>query len=104
MRIKLVQSTLVLLVLGFSGGSVAAEDPLQCWTPQEADHIDTRYQCAAPAGLDGLLKTIQYNTCPYGPGYYCVTPYGTCQLYQPLCIGSPCYCPTVYGPVWGNVN
>lgn len=44
-------------------------------------------------------RVAQY--CPYGFASICATAYGSCYLGMPLCRGSPCYCPTVYGPVWG---
>lgn len=44
-------------------------------------------------------RVAQY--CPYGFASICATAYGSCYLGAPLCRGAPCYCPTVYGPVWG---
>lgn len=96
--------TLVAAIsLGCFGQMVAADSSLQCWATQEVDGLDTTQKCGAERGFEALVENVQYM-CPYGTGFYCVTPYGSCQLYQPLCVGSPCYCPSVYGPVWGNVN
>lgn len=35
---------------------------------------------------------------------YCVTAYGTCPMGVQLPPSSPCYCPSAYGPVWGQVQ
>lgn len=102
MGARLLLGLLVALALGTSGAG--AEGALQCRAMPAIDAQDTRNSCDVEPALDSLLQPVQYNMCPYGTGYYCVTFYGTCQLYQPLCIGAPCYCPSVYGPVWGNVN
>ena len=32
---------------------------------------------------------------------FCVTNFGSCPLGMFLTVGSPCYCPTLQGPVWG---
>lgn len=98
--ISLALSTTLLMALGNIADG--ANDPLQCWAPAELDAVDKLQLCDVQHTLERFLQKAQY--CPYGVGYYCVTPYGSCQLYQPLCVGAPCYCPSVYGPVWGNVN
>lgn len=31
----------------------------------------------------------------------CTTPHGACPMGIAIAVGSPCYCPSMYGPVWG---
>lgn len=45
------------------------------------------------------LRLAQH--CPSGVATTCSTPYGACPLSAPLCRGSPCFCPTNSGPIWG---
>lgn len=51
-----------------------------------------------------------YQPSPHQPGpqvpmpqtaQFCITPGGSCAMGQPVPIGSPCYCPTLFGPLWG---
>lgn len=35
---------------------------------------------------------------------YCVTNWGVCPMSAPAAQGDPCYCPSAYGPVWGQVQ
>lgn len=35
---------------------------------------------------------------------YCVTAYGVCPLAEQYPPRSPCYCPSAYGPIWGQVQ
>jgi hypothetical protein len=93
-----VRAGLAALILALPAVDVAAaEEPGQCRAPGDERAARAALWCGPAGAAAGLLEQVQY--CPYGVGYYCITPYGTCQLYQPLCIGAPCYCPTVYGPV-----
>ena len=34
----------------------------------------------------------------------CITPFGTCPMAISIPVGSPCYCPTIQGPVWGQAQ
>ena len=53
-------------------------------------------------GADESLSQSRSNRRQFAQwAYQCITPYGWCQLYQPLPYGSSCYCPSAYGPVWG---
>jgi len=53
---------------------------------------------------------VQRNCCvtfPQTPGQLgqrCVSTGGQCSLPQPFPIGSPCYCPTPFGPAGGRVT
>lgn len=37
----------------------------------------------------------------YPAARYCVTTFGTCMMGMQVPVGSNCYCPSLYGPVWG---
>jgi hypothetical protein len=64
--------------------------------------------CPTPFGAFNGMATVAYAppvpppTPP--PAWRCATQYGVCPLGQALPSGSPCYCPTYYGPVWGRAQ
>jgi hypothetical protein len=37
------------------------------------------------------------------PGRFCGTPAGACPMSFWAAVGEPCYCPTFYGPIWGQI-
>ena len=41
---------------------------------------------------------------PQQQAAYCVTGFGVCPMSAPAAQGTPCYCPSAYGPVWGQVQ
>jgi hypothetical protein len=55
---------------------------------------------------------LDYQPPPYRPDYYpqpampqvarmCLTQYGNCWMIEPIPVGTPCFCPTAFGPIGG---
>jgi len=65
--------------------------------------------CPGPFGsrLDGYTQRVNGNTAagaqPQQPSIatQCVTYVGSCFLANQVLVGSPCYCPSAFGPVQG---
>jgi hypothetical protein len=73
------------------------------WAPKVAGSAPP----AEPAGVSDLLHLSQpvaadgLRLAQYGAANRCFTQFGWCWLAYPLPAGVSCYCPSIYGPVWG---
>lgn len=85
-------SLALLIVMIVTGLPVGAEEPAR--SPASASPMLDQPSSAMRQDRR-RLQLAQYMA------YACVTPYGVCPLAYPLPYGASCYCPSVYGPVWG---
>jgi len=43
----------------------------------------------------------QYQLPTTNMASFCITPYGSCKMGTAIPQGSACYCPSLFGPIWG---
>jgi hypothetical protein len=58
---------------------------------------------AAPWDIQRICCS-QFNAGGVPLGNVCYTQFSACRMYQPVPVGSPCYCPTPMGPAPGQVG
>ncbi len=60
----------------------------------------------AVVAMAGLLAVGSSASAQFGQQYSqrCVTPQFWCMMQYPLPVGSNCFCPTPYGPVYGRAG
>lgn len=90
---------IALVAIAGSGDLGAARS----WAPEMAE----RARPAEAAGLSPLLHPASrvaedgLRLAQYGAAARCFTQFGWCWLAYPLPAGVSCYCPSIYGAVWG---
>lgn len=77
---------------GVEGEAYAAQDQFIQWRNS---------QSAAAPPPPPRFANPQVSFPRQVPASACTTPYGACPMGIAIAAGSPCYCPSMYGPVWG---
>jgi hypothetical protein len=93
-----------IFMIAFVGVAATGElNAARCWTPEVAESV-RRAEAASVAYVLHPAQRVPADglrLAQYGAASRCFTQFGWCWLAYPLPAGVSCYCPSVYGPVWG---